>query len=741
MKIRPQLLLMAITILIPVIVAAGMALERIREDVQQVALRGFRETARATALSVDLEVQSSLSALKALGSSPSLETRDFRAFYAQAAAFNQMPDTWIVLFDDTGAQVVNTAVPYGAALAAPRPERTAVLAKVLSSQKPVITDLTVGAITGKTITSVNVPASAAGGKSFVIAQAYAVDYWKKKVFHPSLPSDWIVAVIDSEGRFISRSHRANELLGKPARPRLVAAAAAFEEGLIRDQTLEGVDSYFAYTPTSLTGWTIAVGAPVSSVEAATNNAFWLAVVGMLAAVALAGLAVAVFGRRFIGAIEGASRSASALGRGQQPVVEHTGIAEVNTLNLELVGAGALLDLERKSRRAAEAERERLLRNETLAREAAQAQNEAKDQFLAMLGHELRNPLAAIASATALLEQGGTDQPGADRCIEIISRQNRHLDHIVNDLLDVSRLMAGKIELEKEPLDMADCVARCVEALRGTQGAAGHKITVQASSVWFSGDAMRIDQILSNLLTNALKFSEPGDEVNITVGELAGKAVVRIEDAGAGIAPELLLRVFEPFVQGPPPANRLQSGLGMGLALVMQLVRLHEGNVSAESAGMNRGSVFSFWVPAVAAPLPEKDEQLADAPMQRKLVYVEDNADARTTMAELLRLLDCEVIEVADGASALAAVLAARPDVVLMDIGLPDIDGYEVARRLRANPLTRSIPLIALTGYGQRRDRQAAALAGFDAHLAKPASAQAIIQTIEEMLAPDEVFES
>ena len=741
MKIRPQLLLMAVTILIPVIVASGMALEKIREDVEQVALRGFRETARATALTVDLEVQSSLSALKALGSSPNLESRDFKAFYAQAAAFNQMPDTWTVLYDDKGNQLVNTAVPYGTNLPAPRQDRTALLTKVLYSQKPVVTDLTVGATTGKVITSVNIPASAAGGTSFVIAQAYAVDYWKKKVFHPSMPADWIIAVIDSDGKFISRSHRANELLGKPARPRVVAAAAAFVEGVIRDHTLEGVDSYFAYTYTKLTGWTIAVGAPVNSIAAATNNALWLALVGMLAAVALAALAVVAFGHRFIRAIEGASRSASALGRGRQPVVEHTGIEEVNMLNLELVSAGALLDLERKSRRAAETERERLLRNETLARETAQAQNEAKDQFLAMLGHELRNPLAAIAGATALLEKSGPGEPGTERCLEIISRQNRHLDHIVNDLLDVSRLMADKIELEKEPLDMADCVARCVDALRGTQSAAGHKITVQASSAWFSGDAVRIDQILSNLLTNALKFSEPGDEVKITVGEDAGKAVVRVKDAGTGIAPELLLRVFEPFVQGPPPANRLQSGLGIGLALVRQLVHLHEGDVTAESAGMDQGSTFSFWVPAIAAQRPEKKARPADAPIQRKLVYVEDNADARTTMAELLRLLGYEVIEVADGASTPAAVLAARPDVVIMDIGLPDIDGYEVARRLRADPLIRSIPLIALTGYGQRRDRQAAALAGFDAHLTKPATAQAIIQTVEEMLAPDEVFDS
>ncbi|MEO5658803.1 MAG: ATP-binding protein [Polaromonas sp.] len=741
MKIRHQLLLMAAAILIPVIVASGMALEQIREYGRQAALHGLSETARATALIVDREVQGSLSAQKALGSSPNLETGNFNAFYEQAAAFNEGRDTWIELFDNKLASVVNTALPYGTTLPPTPPDIVKLATQSLTSQKPLITDLLVSPSTGKLVTVAIVPAAAAGGRSFVVAQVFAVDYWKKGVFQTSLPADWIVSVIDRNGKFISRSHNADELLGKSARPELVAITAASADGFTRARTLDGVDVYGAFTHSKLTGWTIAVGAPVSAIEAAANRAVWLAVIGMLAAIAVAGLAVAAFGRRFIRSIEGASRSAMALGRGQQPVVERTGIAEVNALNQELVGAGALLDVERKSRQASEAERERLLSNERLAREAAQAQNEAKDQFLAMLGHELRNPLAAIAGATALFERSGLEAPGVERCIDIISRQNRHLIHIVNDLLDVSRLMAGKIELEKEPLDMADCVSKCVEALRTTERAAGHPMTVHASSVWFSGDAVRIDQILSNLLTNALKFSEPGDEIKVTVSEDAGKAVVRVEDAGAGLAPELLLHVFEPFVQGPPPANRLQSGLGIGLALVRQLVRLHGGEVSAASEGLDLGSVFSFWVPALAAQLPGTDSLVAGPPRQRKLVYVEDNADARTTMAELLRILGYEVFEVADGASTLAAVVAARPDVVIMDIGLPDIDGYEVARRLRADPLTRSTPLIALTGYGQFRDKQVAAQAGFNAHLVKPATVYEIVQTIENvLLALDEVFE-
>ena len=742
MKIRTQLLLMAAAILIPVIVASGLALAKIREDGRQTALRGLSETARATALIVDREVQGSLSALKALGSSPNLESRDFKAFYSQAAAFYQPGDSWTVLFDDKGTEIVNTAVPYSAPLP-PFPVQAEMVAEVLSSQKPVTTDLQAGAVISKMVTTVNTPATAAGGRSFVVSQAFVLDYWKKKAIQQDLPADWITAVLDSRGLFIARSFRANELVGQPGIPGLPTLMRAPKEGMLRHLSLEGIDSYIAYTHSDLTGWMVSVSAPVSAINAAANHAVWTAVAGMLAAFAVAALAVAVFGRRFIRAIEGASRSAMALGRGQQPDVENSGIKEVNALNHELVGAGHLLEAERKFRHAAEGERERLLRNETQAREAAQAQNEAKDEFLAMLGHELRNPLAAIAGATALLERTGLGAPGAERCLGIISRQNHHLSHIVNDLLDVSRLMSGKIALEKEPLDMADCVRQCVEALRTTELAKGHPIIVQASRTGFSGDAVRIDQILNNLLTNALKFSGPGGEVKVTVGEVAGKAVVTVQDSGAGMTPELLARVFDPFVQGPAPANRLQSGLGIGLALVRQLVRLHGGDVEAASAGVGQGSTFSVWLPAIAidTQIPATHNPDKDASRQRKLVYVEDNADARAMMAELLRMLDYEVIEVADGESTLPAVLAAQPDAVIIDIGLPDIDGYEVARRLRANPLTRSIPLIALTGYGQLRDKQTAAQAGFNTHLAKPASSSAIVKAVEAVLGLNTWFES
>ena len=732
MRIRTQLFLMAAAVLIPVVLASGIAIEKIRDGEREAAMRGLTETVRATALIVDREVQGSLSALKALGNSENLDMRDFKAFYRQAAALNQMPDVWTLLLDRTGTQLVNTAVPYGTPpLASISGDRAA---QVIATQQPLITDLLLEPVTEKLLTSFYVPAVAAGGKAFVVAQAFSVDHWKKTALHKELPADWVVAVIDRNGRFIWRSHRIDALLGQQAKPELVSAAAASHDGLIRHNTIEGIDSYDAFSHSSLTGWTIAVAAPVASVEAAATRAVRLALVGMLLALGAAVLAVAVFGKRFIAAIEGARAGAEALGRGEKPQALKSAVAEVTELNRALVDAGALLDAERRSRQAAEAERERLLTNETLARETAQAQNVAKDQFLAMLGHELRSPLAAISGATALLEISGPDTVGAARYLDIIRRQNSHLGHIVNDLLDVSRLVAGKIMLERQALNLADCVNNCVDALRTTDRAASYRIAVQSHPVWISGDSSRIEQILNNLLTNALKFSPQGSEIRISVHEKAGRALVSVHDSGAGLTPELLERVFEPFVQGPPPVNRAQSGLGIGLALVRQLVALHGGEVQAFSAGLDQGSTFSFWLPSIAAVQVTTVKQGTVSPGKRRIVYVEDNADARATMAELLRLFGYEVTEVADGASALPAVLAVQPDLVIMDIGLPDMDGYEVARGLRADPGSSAVPMIALTGYGQLRDKEAAAMAGFDAHLVKPVNPDDLVATIEGVLA-------
>ena len=729
---RTQLLIVTAVSILPVVLAAGIALHQIREGEKEAALRGLQETVRATALIVDREVQGAISGLKALGTSPHLDNRNFKAFYDQAKALDQPPDVWTLLLDGSGAQLLNTAIPFGAQL--PPAGALDRVSQVIATQKPLVTEVFQGPATGKMLTTIYAPAQAAGARTFVVAQAFSLEHWGKTAMQAKLPGDWIVAVVDKSGQFVSRSHQADQRAGTLARPELVAAAAAAGEGLIRLTTLENIDSYQAFAHSALTGWTIAIAAPVDSVEEAARDAVHIALVGMLLAITSALLAVFFFGRRFINSLESARAFATALGQGCKLAAVKSSINEVNELNQALAETGTVLDNERESRRSAEDQTLRLLEDARLAQEEAEAQNIAKDQFLAMLGHELRNPLAAIAGATTLLEMPGIDGERKERCVAIISRQNRHLRHIVDDLLDVSRMLAGKIELAIAPLDLTDCVKNCVDSLRATEAGSKARITIQTQPVWIDGDAVRVEQMLNNLLGNALKFSAPDGDIQVRVEEQPGRAVVSVEDKGSGITPELLAHVFDPFVQGPAPVDRMQSGLGIGLALVRQLVRLHHGEITALSQGPGMGSTFTFWIPSVPAQQTPSPASVEAAPPHRKIVYVEDNDDARDVMAQMLSDFGFEVIEAADGKSALRLAEQAQPDVVLMDVGLPDINGYEVARRLKENPATRAIPLIALTGYGQLQDKDVATRAGFAAHLVKPVDLDDILRCLEEVLA-------
>lgn len=605
MRIRSYFFVIAAVALIPGFLAAAIAIDKVREGERLAALRGLNETVRATSLMVDGELQRALGALTALGTSAHLQTGNLKAFYDQALAVNQAPDVWTLLLDDTGTQVLNTVVPFGTP--PPPPMARKRVAQVLATQRPLVTDLIIGPVTGKLITTIYLPTRPVNGKQYVVAQAFSVEHWKKAVLQAQVQSDWVVAVIDHSGRFISRSRNSGELLGKQARPELVAAAAASHDGLIRHKTIEGIECYDAFTHSSLTGWTIAVAAPVQSIEASATQAVALLTVGALLALAGASATALVLTRRFVLAVDTASSTARSLATEQRPPkAASTSLHEFNVLNDALAEAGLLLEADRNAKAALEQERQRVLHMETAAREDAQAQNASKDQFLALLGHELRNPLSAIAGATAILLQDKA-RPSADaRYLGMIQRQSGHLTHIVNDLLDISRMLSGKIVLDRKPLNLTNCVHHCLEAVLATDRAMGRPCTVEADEVWIEGDLVRIEQVLNNLLTNALKYSPAPGELHVRVRGIGGQAVVDVRDAGIGIGADLLPHVFEPFWQGSTVPGTLHSGLGIGLALVKQLVELHGGTVQAHSPGEGLGSTFTVRLPLITPPGPAKD---------------------------------------------------------------------------------------------------------------------------------------
>lgn len=359
----------------------------------------------------------------------------------------------------------------------------------------------------------------------------------------------------------------------------------------------------------------------------------------------------------------------------------------------------------------------------------------KDEFLATLAHELRNPLAPIRSALQILKQNRLTPEATFQITDVMDRQVHHLVRLIDDLMDVSRVMGGKIELRKEPVDLQNAIQSALETVQSMIDQQGHQLRVSLppESLIVDADPVRLTQIIGNLLTNATKYTEPNGDIVISGERRNDRAILRVQDSGIGIERDMLSNIFELFVQADQTATRSQGGLGIGLTLVRNLVEMHEGEVTAHSQGLGKGSEFVVSLPLAmtkssSGPLEEAERSRTGLSGLRLLV-VDDNKDAAITLAMLLRLRSHEVRTAHNGKDALEMARQFNPEIVFLDIGMPIMDGYEVARQMRQFEGLQNVVLVALTGWGQQGDRQRAAEAGFNFHLTKPADPM----TIEEIL--------
>jgi signal transduction histidine kinase/ActR/RegA family two-component response regulator len=378
------------------------------------------------------------------------------------------------------------------------------------------------------------------------------------------------------------------------------------------------------------------------------------------------------------------------------------------------------------REASAVERDDLLRE-------LEAANQAKDEFLAMLGHELRNPLSPIVTALDLWKRREDGRTNREQ--DIIERQVGHLVRLVDDLLDVSKITRGKIVLRKEPLEIAGAVAKAAEIASDLFEQHRHRLTIDvpAEGLCLEGDPVRLAQVFANLLTNAARYTEPGGTISIRASREGSDIVVVVADSGMGIAPELLPRIFDHFVQGWRSTDRKEGGLGLGLALVKSLVALHGGAAAARSEGPGKGSEFEIRLPATRtaeqSPRASPAQTSQGAADPKRILVVDDNEDSAELLREMLRWAGHDVEVAHDGPSALAMVDDFAPDVAVLDIGLPVMDGYELGRRLHERPPAAKCRLIALSGYGQERDRAQSKASGFEAHLVKPVDARRLLKVV------------
>ncbi|HEX8784665.1 MAG TPA: ATP-binding protein, partial [Telluria sp.] len=695
MRVRTHLSLLAAAVFLPVILGSAIAIKFLLDAERQAVLRSMQELARATVLSMDQEITAAIASAQALSTSPLLAGGDFAGFYGQARATETHTVRHTALLRADGQQLLSTFLPYGAAIPAPPPEAGARVRSLIAGGRAGVSDLLVGNASRQYVIAVEQPVALADGRRMLVDQwIYAADL--NRLLPKDVPASWLVSVFDRAGATIARSRHWQDFVGRHPHPPLLRALQS-ERADAGGESREGVPMHVVLVRSALTGWTATVGVPTAELEASAARAVALTAATLLCAVGLAVLGALLFSRRLLAATEYLGAATEGMAEGWLPPPADLRITELNALQKVLHAVSTRLI-------RLDAARKRHLAEAQAARRVAEAQNRAKDEFLAMLGHELRNPLGAISSAIALIQMGASG-PAAERAHQIIGRQSKHLAHLVDELLDANRVLSGRVQLAPVALDLAAAVREVAMTLQ-TQGVtAEHSVELALAPVWVSADPTRVQQIIGNLLENAAKYTPAGGHIRVTVRAQGDMAELVVADDGKGIEAELLPRVWDVFVQGKVQ-NRAKGGLGIGLAVVKSLVEQQQGRVEVASAGPQRGSSFTIRLPLAGTPPAVAAPAVADgAPLLegRRVLVVEDNADLREMMCAMLRARGCEVAGAADGASAIALARQLRPDVAFIDIDLPDISGYEVARALAAGDAPAGIRLVAVTGYGQAED--------------------------------------
>ena len=724
MKIRSQLALLVVAVVVPVALLAAATTTRLWTLQREAYEQRYLERVSALRLALDTRLDATTRVLRGLSGSVALdEPGQLPRFVARLDRLLQSNPEWatVGLRDAEGRPVA--ARTRSGTPPIPPPEATPE-----DGRGPVFSDLRdVGG--GAFVTYISVPilrAEASHGSLYVGITQHG---WLEFLRSYPVSARATLTLNDRQGLIIARTLNPERWVGRKSGPDFLERIRSGDEGAAQIRGLEGQQFYTAFSRSRLAGWVLGTGVPSEEVEASLRDS----TVAMLAGVVATALAVALFavwiGSRIIGAITSLALAARQVASpGGPPPGPPLPIEEAETVRLALGQAGALLA-------ARDAERDAAYAREAAARTEAEQSNAAKDEFLAMLGHELRNPLSAMKSASALLATAGVRPAVRERSREVIERQVGRLTDLVDDMLDVARLNSGKIVLERRVVDLAEVVRHVLGSFQDAGRSIHVRVDAALAPAWVFADETRLEQIVANLLDNACKYTPAGGHVRIETATAGDEATLVVADDGSGIAAELLPRIFDVFAQGERTLERAQGGLGLGLTVVRRLVALHGGSIQVESPGPGGGATFRVGLPA--APIAQRDPAAPGLPPlpPRRVVIVEDNADNRELMQLLLGLKGHAVSAVGDGEAGVAAILGESPDVAIVDIGLPGIDGYEVARRVRGAAPAQSPLLVAVTGYGTPEDRQQALATGFDAFMVKPFDVEIFERLLRDKPAP------
>lgn len=733
--LRFRLFLLAASGLLPLAIVAGVVLAYLAGERSRDARDTALAVSRALASAIDTELLATVSVLQSLSLLDELHPQRLEHFHALARRVAEKQG-WrtIVVADGSGRVLLSSGVPWGSAN--PVPVDGESMRRAIAGRQPVVGAVTEGAGQQGPAFAVRYPVVGDGRVEYVVTAVIPTEHILSVLLRQRIPSTSIVSVFDQNLLRVARS-KPNPVR-QPAPSLRALLDSGSPEGTGTTTTLEGVRSHTGFTRLQSWGWVVAAGISAEDANAGLYGVLGAVGAGLLASLALAAFLAWYFARDVTEPIDALKAAAGALGRGEPVTVGALGIAELQEVGAALEGASAERDRAAQERHAAEAERETLLARATEALRRAEEAGRSKDEFLAMLGHELRNPLAPMATALHLMARKG--DPGTRGEREVMERQVSHMKRLVDDLLDVSRITGKRLEMRMQPLRLADLVRHAGQAVQPVLGLRRFVLDIapDAQGLWVSADEVRLGQVLNNLLGNAVKFTGPEGTITLRLRRAGGEAEVAVADTGLGMTPEVLEHVFDLFYQAPQGADRSRGGLGLGLAIVRSLVEMHGGTVQAASEGEGRGSTITLRLPLAQPPALTADAPAATAGGgdRGRVLLVDDNQDAADTAAALLELSGYEVRVAYDPGVAVTLLDQFVPQVAVLDIGLPGMSGYELAARVQAHRNGRACRLIALTGYGTATDVAKAQAAGFGQHLVKPAPPDALLAAIREAISAD-----
>jgi len=713
-RIRSQLLALVVALVVPIALLAGATLVQLQSVQRHEQEERLRERVTALRLALDSQMEAGLSILARLAEDRSASGE--RVDQSDAAALFASQPLWRSIT----LQAVDAAIPAWRLSRDARDEPPVPASVIDAVQRAGAAHVSglLGDAAGQHRSYLAVPVRQPGGAGSVLVVSIADSEWVAFLRRYAVPGPSTVTLTDPDGRVAARTLEHDLWVGQRSPAQFRQATHGQDDGVLTVRSLDGTPYFSAFSRMRSTGWVLASGIPVTVLDGTVRKTTLVTVVSLAAATIAALLLAAVISNRIAGAMTGVLEMAAGIAGGEQhasdPRLENV---EADTVRQKVQEAAEA----RRSRDEAQA---RALASESRARSIAEAASRSKDQYIAMLGHELRNPLSAIASAAEVLARPDAAEAERARATEVVRRQARHLRRMVDDLLDATRLGSGKLRIERVPVELSRLARHVLDHFVAAGRGSGLAIDLRTEPVWVEGDEVRLEQVLANLLDNACKYTPPGGRVRLDVRADGDAALLAVSDDGPGLEPELLPRVFDSFAQGSRPIDRAAGGVGLGLAIVRQIVALHGGEVGAANGGELGGSVFTVRLARCAPPAAEAAAAAAAPPARAlRVLIVEDNADSREMLAALLEMEGHAVDTAADGPAGLEAIRREAPDLALVDLGLPGLDGHALAAAARAAGATTR--LFALTGYNTEADRESAARAGFHGFLVKPLDPQAL----------------